>query len=829
MKLIKHLALCVFLLAYCHSNAQEKNIEIKWDFNDDYNPKDNIALKLTLINHDSKVLNLKDYDLWFNSMYPIEEKSEGNFSIHNRNGNLYEIELADNSMINPKDSIVIHYKSPYPLTHTSLTPNGFYLQSKQNPRDIISLGHPTISPLQVSIADQNKFLNELFEKNAVRNNDGEQLILPTPANLSIGKGTYKFSKQLSYFIHEHFNFSLQTFQEFSEQLSQYSFVSQPEKDANIKILYDKNLASEEYKMKVDGKGVTIEASNPAGAFYALQSIKSLLTASQLKGEGEISLPYLIVNDKPRFEYRGFMMDISRNFKDLNTIKKYIDLMAQYKINKLHLHLIDDEGWRLEIPSLPELTAIGSKRSPFFADGSSIQPAYGSGSEITEGQYFTKAQFQDLLKYAASRFITIIPEIETPGHGRAAIKAMETRYNRLMKEGKKKEAEEFLLYEAEDKSVYSSAQYWDDNVMNPALPSVYHFLDVVLEDIKKMYTEAGLTLSVVSMGGDEVPAGSWEKSPAIKELMEREGLKSVYEVWPYYVQKLNAICESKGIQMAGWEEFGMVNKGSGMVVNEDLSHLNMLLDVWNNVIGGGHEDLAYKLANAGYKTVFTSSANFYLDMTWDKDFREPGLKWASITDLYHSFTLLPENFFANMHMTESGKKLEKEYLASKVRLTEKGKSNLVGIKAALWAETVLTPERMDYMVLPRLYALAERAWAPKRSWEDDYKFNKETFDKSYADFINKVGISELPKLDLIGNGFNYRLPSVGVSQKADKLLANIEYPGFTIYYTLDGTDPDQSSEQFPIQSGLTVKKGDKINLAVIDDKGRVGRISTYSVE
>src|SRR5690606_13373865 len=126
-------------------------------------------------------------------------------------------------------------------------------------------------------------------------------------------------------------------------------------------------------------------------------------------------------------------------------------------------------------------------------------------------------------------------------------------NRLMKEGKTVQAEEFLLYETEDKSEYSSAQYWDDNVMNPALPSVYHFLDVVLEDIKKMYEEVGLTLKEVSMGGDEVPAGSWQKSPAIQELMKKEGFQSVYEVWPYYVEKVNALCVSKGIIMQGWEE------------------------------------------------------------------------------------------------------------------------------------------------------------------------------------------------------------------------------------------------------------------------------------
>ena len=828
MKLIKTLSICGILLAASHLNAQEKNLEVKWDFNENYNPKDNLALKIIVKNNDPQNLNLKGYNLWFNSMYPIEEKTVESYSIHNWNGNLYSIDFTDHSVIKGKDSLVIDYKSPYPITHTSLTPNGFYLQSRSNPKEIINIGHPTVMPLHITAQEQNKFLSDLFEKNAARVTKGEQLILPTPADLKMGRGLYKFNSQVGYYIHEHFNFEITPFKQLAEQLKQYTFVSQDQKDAAIKILYKKDLGKEAYNLKVDAKGVTIEASEGAGAFYALQSIKSILTASQLKGEGEIALPYLEVKDEPRFEYRGFMMDIARNFKDLSTIKKYIDVMGQYKINKLHLHFIDDEGWRLEIPSLPELTEIGSKRSPYYQDGTSIQPAYGSGTQVKEGHFLTKAQFQELLKYAASKYITIIPEIETPGHARAAIKSMETRYNRLMKAGKTKEAEEFLLYEAADKSEYSSAQYWDDNVMNPALPSVYHFLDVVLEDIKKMYEEVGLKLQVVSMGGDEVPAGSWEKSPAIQELMKKEGLSTVYDVWPYYVRKVNEICASKGVIMEGWEEFGMVNKGKGMVVNEQLTNLNMQLDVWNNVIGGGHEDLVYKLANAGYKTIFISAANFYLDMVWDKDFREHGLKWAAISDLYHSFSLLPEDFFSNMAITEPGQKLEKDYIASKVRLTEKGKSNLLGVKAALWAETVLDPERMDYMIFPRLYALSERAWAPKRTWEPEARFDKKAFAQSYADFVNKVGLHELPKLELIADGFNYRLPSVGVSQKADKLLANIEYPGFDIYYTEDGTEPKVGSKKLPTE-GLKVKAGDKINFAVIDDKGRVGRVSTFAVQ
>lgn len=825
------LGLCLGLQ---ESSAQK--IKVKWDFSANYHPSENRVLQLTLINTDNVPIQLDTYDLWFNSMYPIEEIDQKNpaeinrknYRFHNRNGNLYSVDFVKGTRINVKDSLILQYKSPYPITHTSLTPNGFYLESKSKPSRHIEIGHPEVIAAKVTPQEENNMLSALYARNSLTHSGKPQAILPTPAHLKMGYGAFSPGRILDVSIDEGFNNSdRQSFSEYFRTFPNLAHIQVPKDgQGKLKISQNKELGKEAYHLKVSSTGIEISASHAAGVFYAVQSLRSLLTPEQLQAKAPLSFPILEVQDEPRFAYRGFMMDISRNFKDIHTIKKYIDVMATLKLNKFHLHFIDDEGWRLEIPSLPELTEIGSKRSGTFKDGNSIQPAYGSGSNPTENAFLTKEQFKELLTYASERHVTIIPEIETPGHARAAIKAMETRYHRLMKAGKQKEAEEFLLYEAADSSKYSSAQYWDDNVMNPALPSVYRFIDVVLEDIKKMYQEVGLELKLVSLGGDEVPSGSWEGSPIIKQLMTKERMKSVYEVWPYYVEKINAICASKGMNMAGWEEFGMVNQGKGMQVNPELNHLDMYLDVWNNVIGGGQEDLAYRLANAGYKTVFTSCANYYLDMVWDRNFNEPGLKWASITDLYHTYSMLPEAFFANMKYTQAGKDLEDEYIAGKVRLTEKGRSNLVGIKAALWAETVLTAERMDYMLFPRLFAMAERAWAPKRKWENDQEFNKSEFDKTYNAFVHKVGSNELQKLDFAFGGFKYRLPSVGINAEKGTLHANTEYPGFQIYYTEDGSIPTVNSRPYP-KGGIALKDHMTVKLAAIDQHGRSGRVSTYT--
>src|SRR5690606_36971381 len=266
------------------------------------------------------------------------------------------------------------------------------------------------------------------------------------------------------------------------------FHENTEEQPVVKIKKGENISKEGYTLHIEPDGITIEASHNAGVFYALQSLRSLLKPADFQSSS-IQLPCLAIQDEPRYAYRGFMMDIARNFKDKATILKYLDLMSRYKLNTFHFHFIDDEGWRIEIPALPELTKIGANRTPLFKNGLGIQPSYGSGGQSTEKHFLTREDFVEILKYAKQRHITVVPEIETPGHARASIKAMEARYHRYMAEGNKAEAEKYLLHAFEDKSVYSSAQYWNDNVMNVALPAVYNFIAVVLDEFKQMYADA----------------------------------------------------------------------------------------------------------------------------------------------------------------------------------------------------------------------------------------------------------------------------------------------------------------------------------------------------
>lgn len=804
---------CLSLLA----QPVVSKVELIWRPASSYDGKDNLELDLVLKNRSAGIIALDGADLWFNAILPIAEKKTDVYELSEENGNLFRIRFEKGVRLAASDSLIVTYTSRYPIFNVSSAPNGFYFQDRRNPAKVESV-NLILEDMPLSDEARHAYWATLYDKNHVRQaSSAKNLILPSPKSLKTSRGQLLLQGEVGYNIDPAFESEQPNFDDFAKLFGHITFVPRAD-GALVTIRKAAGYGREAYSLQVGKKGIVIEATEPAGVFYALQTLRSALGASALQNH-TVHVPYMEVDDEPRYAYRGYMMDIARNFKDKKVILKYIDLMSHYKLNTFHLHFIDDEGWRIEIAALPELTEIGANRTPLFAQRTGIQPSYGSGAVSTAKDYLSRQDFIDILRYAKQRHITVVPEIETPGHARASIKAMEVRYQRYMAKGNKAEAERYLLHDFDDKSVYSSAQYWNDNVMNVALPSVYDFLSVVLDEIKGMYVEAGVELKKVSLGGDEVPVGAWEKSPKIRSLMDSLGMSSVHEVWPYYITKINELCRQKGLQLAGWEEMGMVNDGTGMKVNGALASANIQLDVWNNLIGGGQEDLAYRLANAGYPTVFISANNNYFDMAWDTHFEEPGLKWATYADLYQSFTFLPEHFFANIHHSVNGAKYEKGFFADKVRLSEKGKANLLGIKGGLWSETVVSEERLDYMMFPRFFSLAERAWAPQRPYENDFSFDIRAFNKDYSAFLNKVSLDELPK---IASTVRYRLPAVGVKEEGGRLLANAEYPGFKIYYTTDGSMPTSQSAVYT--RPLTVERGTTYRFAVIDQDGRRGTVS-----
>jgi hexosaminidase len=419
------------------------------------------------------------------------------------------------------------------------------------------------------------------------------------------------------------------------------------------------------------------------------------------------------------------------------------------------------------------------------------------------------------------------QIETPGHARASIKAMDARYDRLMAAGDKAGASRYLLRDLNDKSEYRSVQYWNDNVIDASLPSTYNYVETVVNDLAAMYKEAGAPLPAIHFGGDEVPPHVWEKSPAYLTLKATHPeIKSTDDLWYYFYGRVNDIVKKRNIKLAGWEEMALrkttLDGKPAYVVNPQFLNENMQVDVWNNVLGGGQEDLAYKLANGGYKVVLTCVTNLYFDMANYKSFDEPGYYWGAYLGIDKFFSFIPYDYFKNADVDKEGHPINKSLFVGKQRLTDYGKENIIGLQGALWAETVKSAERMEYMMFPKLIGLAERAWAKDPSWttERDTAKARELYNQDWSKFLNILGKRELPRLAYYNSGYSFRIPKPGVVLQDGKYVSNIQFPGMIIRYTTDGSEPNANSKiyQGPVNATGVVK------FRAFDAKGRGGNIA-----
>jgi len=506
-------------------------------------------------------------------------------------------------------------------------------------------------------------------------------------------------------------------------------------------------------------------------------------------------------------------------------------MALYKLNILHLHLTDDEGWRLEIPSLPELTSVGAERGHTLDSKNFLPASHGSGPDtgkLAGSGFYTQADYIEILKYANARHIMVVPEIESPGHARASVKAMNARYARLMAAGKQAEAEQYLLYDQKDQSDYMSVQDWTDNVIDVSLPSTYNFFGKIIDELISVYAKAGAPLTTIHFGGDEVPGGVWEKSPAYLALKaQHPEIKNTGDLWYYFYGRLNGMLKAKGLNLAGWEEMGlrktMVDGKAYNIPNPDFAAANMQTEVWNNTVGGGGEDLAYRLANAGYKVVLASVTNLYFDMAHNKSFDEPGYYWGAFVDIDKPFSFIPYDYFKNTIVDRNGLPLDRRIFIGKQRLTDYGKSNILGLQGCLWGENIKTPERADYMMFPSLLSLAERAWAQDPQWatEQDTAKSNALYQTAWVNFLNVMGKRELPRLTYYHDGYGYRIPNPGVILQDGKYVANEQFPGFVIRYTTNGKDPDAKSK---IYNDAVTITGNDVKFRAFDNKGRGSNVS-----
>lgn len=405
-----------------------------------------------------------------------------------------------------------------------------------------------------------------------------------------------------------------------------------------------------YRITIGEGGVPkVESDDDDGAFYAQVTLAKLPRPLQP----------MTIEDWPDFPYRGFMLDVVRDFRTVDEVFKIIDLMASWKLNTLHFHLADDESWCLEMKGLPELTEYGAHHAlPDWdlQETAALKPT--ANGQIGNVTFYTAEEYKQILRYAWERRIAVIPEFDTPGHSRASIKAIQA-YERRTGDSS------FRLQDPADTSRYWSAQDFTDNVLSVYLPSVYKFYGKVFDEVIRLHQEAGVPLSAIHIGGDEVPDGAW---------LGRDR----HEMKELFTNGMLDLAEARGIRLAGWED---IAKGLEPKTEGRLKQSLYFLNVWNT---DGIE---------GFPVVLSPAAYTYLDLAYSDAFDEIGLSWAGYVDERKTFALQPQNY----------------------------KGDIIGVQAQLWSSQLRSFDDATYQMLPKALGVAERGWnaEPTSTFEQFY--------------------------------------------------------------------------------------------------------------
>ncbi len=500
-------------------------------------------------------------------------------------------------------------------------------------------------------------------------------IIPYPAMLVQQPGLLKLPAAMVIYVQDHPDL-LRTARWLKDRLESSSLHSvvirtgsrPPAGAISFSLAAGNSIPAEGYRLKVSGTGVQLSASQPAGIFYGMQTLLQLLPA-EVMGEKKScrigwQLPYVTIEDAPRFGWRGILMDVARHFFTKQQVKDFIDHMVQFKFNTLHLHLTDDQGWRIEIKSLPRLTEIGAWRAPRTGRwGEFTKPT--PDEPKTYGGFYTQDDIRELLQYAKERFVTIIPEIDVPGHSLAAVASYPELTCTTDSTYQVNAGERFMIWPGNG-TFYGTL----DNTLCPANEKVYVFLDKVFIEIAALFPAP-----YIHMGGDECYKGFWEKSDACLQLMKREGLKDMHELQSYFVKRVATIIESKGKKMMGWDE---IMEG-GLAPNAAVMS-------WQGMKGGT------AAAKAKHPVVMSPNDYAYVDLYQGDPVAEPPTYSRVRLNKAYEFDPLPDGV---------------------------DPSYILGGQCNLWSERLWTVRHQQYMLWPRGLATAESVWSPKaaKDWKD----------------------------------------------------------------------------------------------------------------
>jgi hexosaminidase len=841
-------------------------LSVSWRLLD--NLRENRFIAEIELRNDGNVSLADDWALYFNSASKLSPLSGGaDFQLLHINGDFYILRPKKYAKsIAPGEHRKISIEgSPWAI-NVSDAPSGFYLIGgerggnavKPSPVAVHIEPFPPAAKLHRGSADIVPIVtaeSRFIENEPLKKLPQEQLIkvIPTPVEIKPQSGTFVLKLSTTLFFDSSLRNEAAFFADASGELLDERIAceettpkttSGPDsvrlRIADITVAGSlRKKGDEAYVLTITPEsGVEIVGSDSAGVFYGIQTLRGLIPIESYRHKNrEIPIDRVGIADAPRFRYRGLHLDVARNFQSKQTIEKLLDVMALYKFNKLHLHLTDDEGWRLEIKQLPELTQVGARRGHTLEEATNLVPSHGSGpfadaKALPGSGYYSQADFVEILRYAHARHVEVIPELDLPGHARAEIKSMEARQKQLLRDGSREGADALILREPGDDSKYESVQMWRDNVVDVGRDATYRFLELVLSEVSDIYKRAGVPLTSVHLGGDEVPKGVWEKSEACDRLaltanseMPRSGQLELY-----FLNRASEILQHHAICPACWEDCLLLEVTHNASAGNDRLAAGRPVPtayVWNNVWGWGREDAAYRLANAGFDVVLCNATHLYFDLACEKDPLEPGYYWAGFVSTRAPFEFIPLDVFKNAGRDAMGMTVQENSLSDRVHLTPDGERHILGIQGQLWGENLRDAQSVEYMAFPRTIALAERAWARAPDWSQisDATIRNSAMQHDWNQFANRLGQRELPRLDYLFGGVHYRLPPPGAVVRDGRVRANVALPGLAIRYTADGTDPGDTAAVFdePISTARNIK------LKSFDTRGRGSRTVIVGAE
>ncbi|MGR5499462.1 beta-N-acetylhexosaminidase [Vibrio sp. DNB22_10_4] len=588
------------------------------------------SLKLNIVLENSTDTELKDFVLCFDMPRFIDKQTVINGHVTSQVGS--HIEMA------PPANTAIGKGERWQTTIESQTCGLFNLSERPN-HPYLRLGETIVD---VEMGTHKMSQPEDLDLRVLTLPAASSGVIPQPQSIEATEGEFRLANQVTF--NAECSETSNAIDWLSNQFPEVTFVK-TEGDATLSLLKvsAEHIKPEGYELTIGGESIQIKAATSAGFFYGVVTLAQLLVT----GQGVVTLATII--DAPQYHHRGQFLDCARSFHGIDTVKSVIDQMAWLKLNTFHWHLTDDEAWRIEIDAFPELTELGAWRGE-----GELQPSqFGSGPK-RYGGFFTKQQIKEVVEYAKAREITVIPEIDIPGHARALIMALP-----------------HLLREADDKSEYVSIQQYQDNVLNPGLPGTYQVLETILDEVCELFPS-----QVIHLGGDEVPKHVWEKSPACIAKAQAMGLDDVRLLEGHLISHLEQYLAQKGRNISVWEEASHGNKITK----------NATVCAWSNGAEG------QKAAQVGYPVIMCPAQATYLDMAWNKDINETGVLWAGAIDLKTAYDFEPGSI--------------------------ENSEQVIGTQALVWTEFVKDRATLEYLLYPRLFAVAEVAWtaSENKSWQ-----------------------------------------------------------------------------------------------------------------